>query len=82
MGFHKRWITSEAIQSSYKSGGIGAVWDMYTRGADALILDGDLARACHEAIKALGLEGLKKTLAEGIYKENRIRANEPETETN
>jgi hypothetical protein len=52
MSFHKRWITSEAILSSYKSGGIGAVWDMFTRGADALILDGDLARECDRLIKA------------------------------
>ncbi len=51
MSFHKRWITREAIQSSYKSGGIGAVWDMYTRGADALILEGDLARECDRLVQ-------------------------------
>ncbi len=39
------------IQSSYKSGGIGAVWDMYTRGADALILEGDLARECDRLVQ-------------------------------
>jgi len=64
MGFHKRWITDEAILASYRNGGVEPVWRMFTSGADALILHGDLAGACHEAIEALGLEGLKKTLAE------------------
>jgi len=63
MGFHKRWITSEAIRSSYKSGGIGAVWGMYTRGADALILEGDLARECLRLIRGGERSELQSLLA-------------------
>ena len=63
MGFHKRWITDEAILASYRNEGIESVWRMFTSGADALILHGELAGRCSEAIWESGREGLEKVLA-------------------
>lgn len=63
MSFHKRWITREMIISSYQHVGISAVWDMYTCGADALILIGELAAECDSLIKSQDLVGLEKRLA-------------------
>jgi hypothetical protein len=51
------------IISSYQHVGISAVWDMYTRGADALILVGELAAECDLLIKSQDLVGLEKRLA-------------------
>lgn len=64
MGFHKRWITGEAIKSAYESSGVSSVWDMFTSGADALILHGDLAEDCFELIEEGDRSGLEKRLAE------------------
>jgi hypothetical protein len=62
MSFHKRWITSEMILSSYQHAGISAVWDMYTRGADALILHGELAKECGILIQDGQRDELQKKL--------------------
>jgi len=64
MGFHKRWITEEAIRSAYQHSGVSSVWDMFTRGADALILHGDLAGDCFKLIEEDDRGGLEKRLAE------------------
>lgn len=43
MGFHRRHIGGENIIIRYKSGGSKSVFELYTRGADALVLNGDLS---------------------------------------
>lgn len=63
MGFHKRWITDEAILASYRSEGIEPVWRMFTSGVDALILHGELAGQCSKAIREAGRDGLEKVLS-------------------
>jgi hypothetical protein len=63
MGFHKRWITDEAILASYRSEGIDAVWRMFTSRVDALVLHGELAGRCSDAIRHSGRDGLEKELA-------------------
>jgi hypothetical protein len=63
MGFHKRWITDESILASYRNEGIESVWRMFTSGADALILHGELASQCNEAIWEAGRDGLEKVLS-------------------
>ena len=64
MGFHKRGITDEAIKSAYENNGVSSVWDMFTRGADALILHGDLAEDCFVLIEEGDRSGLEKRLVE------------------
>ena len=46
MGFHRRRITDEQVISFYQTGGVDAVWSLFTKGVDALILNGDLAIKC------------------------------------
>lgn len=43
MGFHKRYIRGEIIIIRYKSDGPESVFNLYTRGVDSLILNGELA---------------------------------------
>jgi len=43
MGFHKRYIDDEQVIQLYQNGGVDDVIDWYTRGADALIISGNLA---------------------------------------
>tara|TARA_B100001057_G_scaffold298711_1_gene298842 strand:- start:561 stop:812 length:252 start_codon:yes stop_codon:yes gene_type:complete len=50
MGFHKRHIDNEKVISMYESQGIQGVWDMYTRGVDALILETGLASQISDVI--------------------------------
>jgi hypothetical protein len=50
------------ILSSYQHVGISAVWDMYTRGADALILHGELAKECGMLIQDGQRDELQKKL--------------------
>lgn len=64
MSFHKRWITDEAIKSAYENSGVSSVWDMFTSGADALILHGDLVEDCFVLIEKGDRSGLEKKLAE------------------
>jgi len=64
MSFHKRWITEEAIRSAYQHSGVSSVWCMFTRGADVLVLQGDLANECCKLIEADDMSGLEKKLAE------------------
>jgi len=46
MGFHKRWITEEALISRYRSGGIAEV-ESYFGNADAVVTSDDLS---HEIV--------------------------------
>ena len=43
MGFHKRYIDDEQVIRLYQNGGVDNVINWFTKGADALILSGDLA---------------------------------------
>tara|TARA_R110000764_G_scaffold215083_1_gene301697 strand:+ start:189 stop:428 length:240 start_codon:yes stop_codon:yes gene_type:complete len=53
MGFHKRYITDDAVLSIYRNSGCQAVIDWYTRGADAIITSGKLAREVNDLMKIL-----------------------------
>lgn len=53
MGFHKRYITDEAVLSIYRNSGCQGVIDWYTIGADAIITSGKLALAVNDLIKIL-----------------------------
>ena len=50
MSFNKRRISDELIIESYRREGIDAVWKLYTKRVDALLLSGDLAHRCHTLI--------------------------------
>ena len=43
MGFHKRYINNEVVHRLFKSGGAPSVFDWYTRGVDALIVETGLS---------------------------------------
>ena len=53
MGFHKRYITDESVLSIYHNSGCRGVIDWYTRGADAIITSGKLAREVNDLMKIL-----------------------------
>tara|TARA_R110002050_G_scaffold290330_1_gene443957 strand:+ start:1271 stop:1510 length:240 start_codon:yes stop_codon:yes gene_type:complete len=53
MGFHKRYITDETVLSIYHTSGCQAVIDWYTRGADAIIISGKLAREVNDLMNIL-----------------------------
>ena len=42
MGFHKRYIDDDQIIEMYRTQGCQAVIDWYTKGADSLIMSGEL----------------------------------------
>ena len=56
MGFHRRYISTDIILSHYKSGGSKSIFEMYTRGVDALVLNGDLASDLNDMINDIKLE--------------------------
>ena len=62
MGFHRRRITDEQVISFYQTGGVDAVWSLFTKGVDALILNGDLAIKCAHIIETNNKSDLKKVL--------------------
>ena len=43
MGFHRRHIGNDNVISMFESQGIDGVWDMYTRGVDALVTEVGIA---------------------------------------
>lgn len=43
MGFHRRHIGNETVHRLFNSGGAPTVFDWYTKGADALIVEMGLA---------------------------------------
>jgi hypothetical protein len=53
MGFHKRYITDESVLSIYRNSGCQGVINWYTRGADAIITSGKLAREVNDLMKIL-----------------------------
>ena len=53
MGFHKRYITDDLVLSIYRNNGCQAVIDWYTRGADAIITSGKLAREVNDLMNII-----------------------------
>jgi len=53
MGFHKRYITDEAVLSIYRNSGCQGVINWYTIGADAIITSGKLASEVNDLMKIL-----------------------------
>ena len=43
MGFHKRHITNEQVIDTYNKYGIDAIWNLYTKGVDAIITEMGIA---------------------------------------
>jgi len=43
MGFHKRYINDDQVIELYRTQGNQAVIDLYTKGVDAVITQGDLS---------------------------------------
>ena len=53
MGFHKRYIDDDQVINIYRNNGCQAVIDWYTKGADALILSGELSETVHTLLNIL-----------------------------
>ena len=53
MGFHKRYIDDEQIIDIYRKNGCQAVIDWYQKGADAVILSGELSETVHSLLNIL-----------------------------
>ena len=53
MGFHKRYIDDDQVINIYRTNGCQAVIDWYTKGADAVILSGDLSQTVHTLLNIL-----------------------------
>ena len=56
MGFHKRYIDDDQIIDIYRREGCQAVIDWFTKGADALILSGDLSDRVATALNILTVD--------------------------
>ena len=56
MGFHKRYIDDDQIIAIYRREGCQAVIDWFTKGADALILSGDLSDRVATALNILTVD--------------------------
>tara|TARA_B100000287_G_C20601984_1_gene768477 strand:+ start:827 stop:1060 length:234 start_codon:yes stop_codon:yes gene_type:complete len=67
MGFHRRHICGENIIIRYKSGGAKSVFELYTRGADALVLNGELSRKVDDILSNNKLN--EKEILEEISRE-------------
>tara|TARA_R110000851_G_C13035602_1_gene561585 strand:+ start:447 stop:686 length:240 start_codon:yes stop_codon:yes gene_type:complete len=53
MGFHKRYINDAHVASIYQKYGTPGVVDWFTKGADAIITSGKLAREVNDLMKIL-----------------------------
>ena len=74
MGFHKRYIDNEKVISMFESQGVQGVWDMYTRGADALILEPGIASNISDVIndtdwQVFGTQKMQSHIAELIMQD-------------
>tara|TARA_R100000315_G_C5162168_1_gene93310 strand:- start:388 stop:627 length:240 start_codon:yes stop_codon:yes gene_type:complete len=56
MGFHKRYIDDDQIIDIYRREGCQAVIDWFTKGADALILSGELSDRVATALNILTVD--------------------------
>ena len=50
MGFHKRYIDNDQVLNMYEREGMQKVYDLYTRGADAVITETGLASDVQDLI--------------------------------
>lgn len=51
MGFHKRYINDDQVIDLYRKQGNQAVMDWFTKGADAIIVSGDLSEHVSDIIE-------------------------------
>ena len=74
MGFHKRYIDDEQVIDIYRKNGCQAVIDWYQKGADAVILSGDLSIEVHTLMNILehdherGWNRISETIANASIK--------------
>ena len=59
MGFHKRYIDDDQVIDIYRREGCQAVIDWFTKGADALILSGDLTERVATACNILRIDKIQ-----------------------
>ena len=59
MGFHKRYIDDEQIIRIYRNKGCQAVIDWFSKGADALVLSGELCEEVHILMNILEHDRIK-----------------------
>ena len=50
MGFHRRHIDNETVHRLFNSGGAPAVFDLYTKGVDSLVMEIGLASKISDVI--------------------------------
>tara|TARA_Y100000385_G_C13076756_1_gene631798 strand:- start:489 stop:722 length:234 start_codon:yes stop_codon:yes gene_type:complete len=67
MGFHKRYIRGENIITRYKKEGAKSVYNLYIKGVDALILNGELASNINDILNIQKLG--EKEILEKISRE-------------
>ena len=74
MGFHKRYINDDQIIDIYRTSGCQAVIDWFTKGVDAVILEGPLASEVNDLMNILehdherGWNRISKTIADASIK--------------
>ena len=59
MGFHKRYIDDDQIIRIYRNEGCQAVIDWFSKGADAIILSGELSETIHTMMNILEVDKIK-----------------------
>ena len=73
MGFHKRYIDDDQIIRIYREKGCQGVIDWFSKGADALILSGELSEKINLMMNILkvdevrGFNRISKTIAEASF---------------
>ena len=73
MGFHKRYIDDDQIIRIYQEQGCQAVIDWFSRGADALILSGELSEKINLMMNILkvdevrGFNRISETIAKASF---------------
>ena len=61
MGFHKRYINDDQVIDIYREQGNQGVMDWYTRGVDALILNGEVSEKVEDIVYTNFLTESEKT---------------------
>ena len=59
MGFHKRYIDDDQILRIYREHGCQAVIDWFSKGADAIILSGELSEKIHTMMNILEVDKVR-----------------------
>lgn len=74
MGFHRRYINDDDIINLFRSKSTQAVIDLYSKGVDAIITSGDLARKIGDLIEHVDVNKIEDynkistTIARASYK--------------